>query len=56
MRSNAIHAFVSQQLVPRLIADFYAATDLRLREQTTQSVIHFQKPPEDPVDQDSETL
>lgn len=53
--SNAIHAFVSQQLVPNTIAAFYAKTELSLREQTTQSVVHYQKAT-DPVDLDSETL
>lgn len=55
MESNAIHAFVLQQLVPSQLAAFNAKTELSLREQTTQSVIHHQKPT-DPVDLESDIL
>ena len=52
-QSNALHAFVLQQVVPVQLAAEMSKAHLRLREQTQRSVYHEQKAPvEKAVDQD----
>lgn len=54
-QSNALHAFVLQQMVPVQLAALMAKTELSLRDQTVRSVFHEQKAPAViPVDQDVE--
>lgn len=43
MESNAIHAFVSHQLTPVQLAEFMSKVNLNLRDQTKQSVVHYQR-------------
>lgn len=54
MQSNALHAFVLQQMVPQQLAALMAKTELSLRAATVQSVKHEQKAVVQPVDQDQD--
>lgn len=44
--NDSIKMFVAQRLMPVQVKEVMAATELRLREQTTQSVKHEAKLPE----------
>lgn len=52
MNTNPILLFVAQTVAPRSLAAYMADANLRLREQTTQSVVHEAKLPEYPADKE----
>lgn len=54
-QSNALHAFVLQQMMPVQLAGALAKAELAMREQTVRSVFHEQAAPAViPVDEDQE--